>query len=219
VITFVDISELKRAEEELRAAEERFRVVAEGAPDFAMLLTDPRGRIVVWNVGAERLLGWTAQEAIGKSAAMIYPPETGAQQAQREMEHAAQYGRAADESWHVRKSGSRLWGSGVLTAVRGDAGELTGFVKVMRDETARKQAENERADSLEREKAARLEAENAIRLKDQFLAMLSHELRTPIATILVWARMLRENRCDPQEQKEGPGGYRAQRGSANAAAR
>jgi signal transduction histidine kinase/CheY-like chemotaxis protein len=67
----------------------------------------------------------------------------------------------------------------------------------------RKQAENERADSLEREKAARLEAENATRLKDQFLAMLSHELRTPIASILVWARLLRENRCDADEQKEG----------------
>ncbi len=134
---------------------------------------------------------------------MIYPPETAAQQFQREMEHAAEFGRSADESWHVRKSGARLWGSGVLTAVRDSKGELTGFVKVMRDETARKQAENERADSLEREKAARLEAENATRLKDQFLAMLSHELRTPIASILVWAKMLRENKCDAEEQKEG----------------
>jgi two-component system CheB/CheR fusion protein len=203
VITFVDVSERKRAEEALRTVEDRFRVVTEGAPDFAMLLTDPKGRIVTWNVGAERLLGWTAEEAIGKSAAMIYPPETGVQQCEREMEHAAQYGRAADESWHVRKSGARLWGSGVLTAVRDDNGQLTGFVKVMRDETARKQAESERADSLEREKAARLEAENATRLKDQFLAMLSHELRTPIASILVWAKMLREKKCDPAELEEG----------------
>ncbi len=203
VITFVDISERKRAEDALRAVENRFRLVTDGATDFAMLLTDPQGRIVTWNLGAERLLGWTAAEAIGKSAAIIFPPETGAQQFQREMEHAAQYGRAADESWRVRKSGARLWGSGVLTAVRDERGELTGFVKVMRDETARKQAENERADSLEREKAARLEAENATRLKDQFLAMLSHELRTPIASILVWAKMLREKRCDPAEQEEG----------------
>ncbi|HJQ79587.1 MAG TPA: chemotaxis protein CheB [Lacipirellulaceae bacterium] len=203
VITFVDISERKRAEEALRTVEDRFRLVTEGAPDFAMLLTDPRGRIVTWNVGAERLLGWTAAEAIGKSMAMIYPPEGGPEQARRELEHAAQYGRAADETWHVRKSGARLWGSGVLTAVRDANGELTGFVKIMRDDTARKQAEIERADSLDREKAARLEAENATRLKDQFLAMLSHELRTPIASILVWARMLRENRCDADEQKEG----------------
>jgi two-component system CheB/CheR fusion protein len=203
VITFVDISERKQVEEALRTVEDRFRLVTEGAPDFAMLLTDARGRIVTWNVGAERLLGWTAAEAIGKSAAMIFPPETGVHQFQREMEHAAQYGRAANEGWRVRKSGSRLWGSGVLTAVRDAHGELTGFVKIMRDETARKQAENERADSLEREKAARLEAENATRLKDQFLAMLSHELRTPIASILVWARMLREQKCDPAEHEEG----------------
>jgi signal transduction histidine kinase/ActR/RegA family two-component response regulator len=134
---------------------------------------------------------------------MIFPPETGVQQLQREMEQAAQYGRAADEGWRVRKSGARLWGSGVLTAVRDERGELTGFVKVMRDETARKQAESERAESLEREKAARLEAENATRLKDQFLATLSHELRTPIASILVWARMISEGKCDAEEQKEG----------------
>jgi two-component system, chemotaxis family, CheB/CheR fusion protein len=203
VITFVDISERKRAEEALRTVEDRFRVVTEGAPDFAMLLTDPMGRIVTWNVGAERLLGWTAADAIGKTTAMIYPPEAGAQQMQREMDNAAQYGRAADESWHVRKSGSRFWGSGVLTAVRDDSGHLTGFVKVLRDETARKQAETDRTELLEREKAARLEAENAIRLKDQFLAMLSHELRTPISSILVWARMLRENRCDQSEFAEG----------------
>ncbi len=60
VITFVDISERKRAEEALRRVEDRFRQVTEGAPDYAMLLTDPQGRIVTWNVGAERLLGWTA---------------------------------------------------------------------------------------------------------------------------------------------------------------
>jgi two-component system CheB/CheR fusion protein len=76
VITFVDITELKRAEEALRASEERFRRVLDGAPDFAMLLFDPNGKIITWNVGAERMLGWSAAEAIGRDAAMIYPLET-----------------------------------------------------------------------------------------------------------------------------------------------
>ncbi|HEX2477266.1 MAG TPA: chemotaxis protein CheB, partial [Lacipirellulaceae bacterium] len=182
VITFVEITELNWTEKALRESEEQFRLVTEGAPDYAMLLIDPYGKIVTWNVGAERLLGWTAAEAIGKSLAIIFPPETGAEQARREMEQAARFGRAADESWRVRKSGTRLWGSGVLSAVRDAEGELTGFVKVMRDETARKQAETERAELLQRERLAREEAENATRLKDQFLAMLSHELRTPIAS-------------------------------------
>jgi PAS domain S-box-containing protein len=168
-----------------------------------MLLMDLQGKIITWNVGAERLLGWSAAEAIGKNAVMIYPPEGGAAQMQREMEQAANYGRATDESWHIRKAGSRLWGSGVLAAVRDDDGNLTGFVKVMRDETARKQAETDRAQLLESEQAARREAESVTRVKDQFLAMLSHELRTPISTILVWARMLKENLCDPGEHQEG----------------
>jgi two-component system CheB/CheR fusion protein len=203
VLSFIDITDRKVVENALRQSEEQFRLLAEGAPDFAMLLLDSKGKIVTWNVGAERLLGWSAAEATGKSGAIIYPPGSGAAQMQREMQQAAEFGRAADETWHVRKSGARFWGSGVLTAIHSADGELTGFVKVMRDDTARKLAEAERAELLEREHSARLEAENATRIKDQFLAMLSHELRTPISTILVWARMLRENVCDQEEHQEG----------------
>jgi two-component system CheB/CheR fusion protein len=203
VITFINISERKQTEDALRASEDRFRVVVEGAPDFAMLLLDAQGRIVSWNVGAERLLGWSADEAIGKSASIIYPPADAAADLSRRMHQAAEFGRGANESWYVRKAGSRFWGSGVMTAVHGAGGKVTGYVKVLRDETARKQAEAERAELLEREKAARQEAENATRSKDQFLAMLSHELRTPIASILLWARMLREKSCDEAERDEG----------------
>jgi two-component system CheB/CheR fusion protein len=203
VITFVQISERKRAQQALLESEQRFRLVAENAPDFAMLLTDPGGRIVTWNVGAERLLGWAEAEAVGKSAGIIFPPESAQTQFQQEMQRAAEFGRAADEGWHVRKSGARFWASGVLTAARDVHGKLTGFVKVLRDETARREAEMDRAELLERERIARQEAEKATSLKDQFLAMLSHELRTPIATILVWVRMLREKAVEESEREEG----------------
>jgi two-component system CheB/CheR fusion protein len=203
VITFIDITDQKAAEDALRASEERFRLVIEGAPDFAMLLFDAEGKVITWNSGAERMLGWSASEAVGRHASMIYPPETGREQLRREMEQAAEFGRAADESWHVRKAGARLWGSGVLTAVRDANGELTGYVKVLRDETARKTAETDRAELLLREQAARRDAETAIRLKDQFLATLSHELRTPLSAILVWARMLRDDICNDDEWEEG----------------
>jgi CheY-like chemotaxis protein len=134
---------------------------------------------------------------------MIFPPETGATQFQHEMDRTAEFGRATDETWHVRKAGSRFWGNGVLTAVRDAQGELTGFVKVLRDDTARKQAETDRAGLLKSEKLAHEEAENATKLKDQFLATLSHELRTPLSAVLVWAKMLRQNLCEPHEREEG----------------
>jgi signal transduction histidine kinase/ActR/RegA family two-component response regulator len=119
------------------------------------------------------------------------------------MERAAEFGRAADGGWHVRKAGSRFWGSGVLTAIRAANEELKGFVKILRDDTARKQAESDRAALLDSERQARAEAENATKVKDQFLATLSHELRTPLSAVLVWAKMLRQNLCEPDEREEG----------------
>jgi PAS domain S-box-containing protein len=186
-----------------RKSHEQLQLVTENAPDFAMLLTDVSGRIATWNVGAERLLGWSSGEVLGKSAAMIFPPETAPSQWHEEMCRAAEFGRAADEGWRVRKSGARFWGSGVLTAVRDPNGELTGFVKILRDETIRKRAETDRLELLDSERHARALAENATRLKDQFMATLSHELRTPLSSILVWAKMLRQNLCDPSEREEG----------------
>ena len=102
---------------------------------------------------------------------------------EREIAEAAAKGRAIDERWHVRKGGERFWGSGVMSAVRNPDGSLRGLVKVLRDETARKSAE----DAMQ---AARETAEMTNRVKDEFLATLSHELRTPLSSILLWAKML-----------------------------
>src|SRR4051794_12132911 len=108
-----------------------------------MLMLDPTGHIAAWNIGAERLLGYSESEAIGLDGAVIFTPEDNAVGAARkELAEASARGRAADERWHVRKDGSRFWGSGVMTAARHPNGSLRGFVKVLRDETARKEAED-----------------------------------------------------------------------------
>jgi PAS domain S-box-containing protein len=189
-----DVTEQHGMVAALREGEERFRLVVEGAHDFAMLLINNKGFITAWNIGAERLLGFTENEAVGQDAAFIFTPEDRAALApEREMAEAKAKGRAVDERWHVRKNGTRFWGSGVMSAVRNADGSLRGLVKILRDQTARKSAE----DTMQ---AARETAEMTNRVKDEFLATLSHELRTPLSAVLLWAQML--HRAGPAPDPE-----------------
>jgi PAS domain S-box-containing protein len=178
-------------------AEERLRLLEENVRDYAIFTADPDGTIRSWNLGVERLLGYTEREFVGQPLAIIFTEEdleSGA--ALREMQGAIESGRAEDERWHVRKDGSRFWALGVLTCLRAPDGQVQGFAKIMRDFTERKLAEEERTQLLQREEAARRDAETANRLRDQFLATVSHELRTPLNAILGWARLLLQEPFD-----------------------
>jgi len=119
----------------LRVEEERNHQIIESAQDYAILATDLQGFITSWNSGAQRLLGWSAEQAIGQHAACIFTEEDRAQKADEyEMRTALEQGRAVDERWHQRKDGSRFWASGILTPLL-DGGEVQGFVKILRDLT------------------------------------------------------------------------------------
>src|SRR3712207_5010716 len=119
-----------------------FRSV-DGAEDYAMFMLTPEGRVSNWNRGAERLFGYNEEEMVGGDAAVLFTPEDRSRGAhEEELRQAEAGGRAKDERWPLRKGGPRFWASGFVRPVRDETGELKGFSKVARDDTARKKAED-----------------------------------------------------------------------------
>ena len=117
----------------------------DGARDYAMFLLDPENVITFWSTGAERVFGWTPEEAIGQSGNLIFTPEDRAKGAvEKEIEVALTDGRAGDRRFHLRKDGSRFWADGVLMRLNNDDGEsLRGFAKIARDATDQRRVEDE----------------------------------------------------------------------------
>ncbi|WP_375444788.1 PAS domain S-box protein [uncultured Fibrella sp.] len=165
-----DIDDRIEADEALRQSEEQQRIVMASITDHALITTDTHNVVTSWNVGAQKLFGYTAEEAIGQSAAFIYTPEDRAAGVpEKEAQTAQQQGQAADERYQVRKDGSRFFVSGVQSPLYDMQQRLLGYVTVARDLTQRQQMEEE--------------LREADRRKDEFLALLAHELRNPLAPI------------------------------------
>ena len=112
--------------------------------DYGIFTFDLDGRITTWNIGAERIMGFSGEEMIGRDNIIMFTPEDRARnEPQAEMEIARTTGRAEDYRWHLRKDGSRFWADGVLTMIRDEQGRQTGYLKILRDGTDRKIAEAE----------------------------------------------------------------------------
>jgi PAS domain S-box-containing protein len=126
------------------ASDESIALMVETATEYAMVMLDPTGHVATWNQGAERLLGYRAEEVIGQRHDLFFIPEDRAWgRPEHELATARRDGRAGDDNWLVRKDGVRLWASGVTALMPARAGHERGFTKIFRDLTDRKRAEAE----------------------------------------------------------------------------
>ncbi|WP_407523562.1 HWE histidine kinase domain-containing protein [Methylobacterium oryzisoli] len=148
VLAQARVAELEQANVELiasrgalAASEARYRLAVESAKDYAIFTTDLAGRITGWNAGAQHLMGWSEEEAVGHPANLIFTPEDDrAAIAETEMRLAVTEGRAEDDRWHLKKDGTRFWANGLMMPLRDDDGGLIGFLKILRDRTVEKRA-------------------------------------------------------------------------------
>ncbi len=176
---------------------ERFDLLATDAKEYAIFLVGLEGQVLCWNPGAERIFGYQANEVIGKHFSRFFSPEdilTG--QPEHELKTASAQGRADSYCWQVRKDDTRFWCQSVVTPLFDENKKARSFARVMHDLTENEavQAQRERADDLA----------DANRSKENFMALLSHELRSPLSPILNALNILRQMKTnDPIIEQAG----------------
>ena len=189
VLNFIDVTERRAAQEQLRSRDERLRLVAESTKDYAVITLDAQGGVTGWNKGAQLMFGYVESEMLGEHFRRLFVPEDRATGApEQELRAARDLGRALDERWHLRKDGSRFYCSGITTPLL-EAG-VDGFAKIARDLTERRLLEREREELLQAEKDVRQQLEAAQALRSQFLAVMSHELKNPLNLVMLNTELL-----------------------------
>jgi PAS domain S-box-containing protein len=162
-----------------------FAALADNVRDYAIFLMDPDGVITFWGDGARLIKWWSRENAEGAHLRLLYPDggsEDGT--AEAHLAEAAETGEYTGEGHRLRNDCSTFWAGVTLTALRDRGGELLGFVKVTRDLTAQRVSESARQAALEA-------AEQASRFKSQFLATVSHEVRTPLTSVMAYTDLLK----------------------------
>jgi PAS domain S-box-containing protein len=124
--------------------EQEFRLLVDSVKDYAIIMLDPRGRVISWNEGARRIKGHEDREIIGRHFSCFYTEEdVHSGRPEQLLRCAGVEGRVEDEGWRLRKDGSKFWAHVVIAALRDRTGKLRGYAKVTRDLTAQKRMEEE----------------------------------------------------------------------------
>ncbi len=176
--------------------DEQFHLLVDAVKDYAIFMLDPSGNITTWNSGAERIKGYSPDEVVGKHFSIFYTPEDQAADRPRKgLQRALEEGRFADTGIRVRKDGTRFVADVLITPIYAKDEELIGFAKVTRDVTERQKLQEQLKQRVD-------ELAQADRRKDEFIAMLAHELRNPLAPVFAGVGILqRAPRHSPQSQR------------------
>ncbi len=188
----LDIAERRKAQEALMESEWRFRMVIQGVTDYAIFMLDQDGYITNWNMGAQRIHQYTAAEIVGEHFSRFYSEEEQQRgEPARALQVAAYEGKYVVEGWRVRRDESRFWASVVIEAVRDDAGELVGFVKITRDISERREAQA----SLERAQEQLAQSQKMEAL-GQLTGSIAHDFNNLLMIVSGHAQLLRRRLTD-----------------------
>ena len=184
-----EIAERGEREEVLRQSEERFRLLVDGVKDYALFRLDPAGNVASWNTGAQNIYGYASAEIVGTHFSRLFTAEDIARDwPAYELATARAGGRYEEEGWRLKKDGSAFRANTIVSALHDSEGALIGFAKVTRDLTVPR-----RVEALQ---------ENQ-RQMNEFLAMLSHELRNPLAAIVNALDLMRHNPALERSEARG----------------
>lgn len=185
--------ELSQINESLEKSEERYHLMVEEVQDYAILYLNHLGIVENWNLGAQKINGYKAEEIIGKDFSVFYTEsdkESGLPQ--KLLKRAIQEGKAVQEGWRIRKNGSLFWANVVITAVRNKKKELIGFSKVTHDLTEKKKADDKlKLNGLELQQK-NIELEKMNKELQSFTYISSHDLQEPLRKIQTFASLIME---------------------------